>query len=180
MSLIRENKPKKLFQYFREHGYKLSNPYSGIYYVESRVLFPTQIIVTRELDIKKHVWLRALSEELEKQEMKVILENVSQLMSKEEREFADSVLEVSIRANLQVVEELRGDGIMCKALMEIMEPQIQIIKQEVRKEGLEEGRKEGILGTVKVLRNLGQSSVEIRLILMEIYGLSEVEAEGYL
>lgn len=184
VSLIRENKPKKLFQYFREHGYKLSNPYHGIYYVESHVLFPTQIIVTKELDMEKHIWLRALSEEIEKQEMKVILENVLHLMRKEDREFADSVLEVSIRANMQVVEELRGDGNMCEALMEIMEPQIQMMKQEVRKEGREEGRKEGrkegILGTVKVLRNFGQSRAEIKSVIMETYGLSEKEAEGYL
>lgn len=105
-------------------------------------------------------------------------------MRKEDREFADSVLEVSIRANMQVVEELRGDGNMCEALMEIMEPQIQMMKQEVRKEGREEGRKEGrkegILGTVKVLRNFGQSRAEIKSVIMETYGLSEKETEGYL
>ncbi len=39
------------------------------------------------------------------------------------RELADSVLEVSIRANRQIAEELRGGDKMCKALLEIMEPE---------------------------------------------------------
>lgn len=192
VSLIRENKPKRLFQYFREHGYKLSNPFNGIYYVESRVLFPTQVIVTKELDMEKHVWLKALSDELEKQELKLILGNVLQLMGKEDREFADSVLEVSVRANMQIAEELRGDVSMCQALMEIMEPEIRLIEEERWKageeegrrigqeEGRKEGRKEGILGTVKVLRNLGQGNAEIKSILMETYSLTEKEAQDYL
>lgn len=41
-----------------------------------------------------------------------------------DRELADSVLEVSVRANMRVVEELRGDENMCQALLEIMEPEI--------------------------------------------------------
>lgn len=65
---------------------------------------------------------------------------------------------------------------MCQALLEIMEPEIRLIQEEGRKEG----RKEGILGTVKVLRNFGQSSSEIKPILMETYGLSEQEADDYL
>ncbi|MCM1256887.1 MAG: hypothetical protein NC307_03445 [Roseburia sp.] len=200
VSLVRENKPQNLFRYFGEHGYKLSNPYRGIYYVESRVLFPTQIIVTRELDMQKHLWLKALSEKLRKSDMKAILEKASQLIGKEEREYADSILEVTVRANMEIIEELRGDENMCQALMEIMEPEIRLIKEEGlrtgreeglrtgreegrkegQKEGRKEGRKEGILGTVKVLRNLGQSSPEIKSVLMETYGLSETEADDYL
>ncbi len=34
------------------------------------------------------------------------------------------MLEVSVRANMRVVEELRGDENMCQALLEIMEPEI--------------------------------------------------------
>ena len=34
------------------------------------------------------------------------------------------MLEVSVRANMRVVEELRGDENMCQALLEIMDPEI--------------------------------------------------------
>lgn len=50
-------------------------------------MFPTQIIVTKELDMEKHIWLRALSEELEEHEIKKILENVLRLPGEEAEEF---------------------------------------------------------------------------------------------
>lgn len=62
VSLVREARPDGLFTYFREHGYVISTPYRGIYYIEGKVLFPTQIIVTRELDEVSHMWLGSLSE----------------------------------------------------------------------------------------------------------------------
>ena len=126
--------PAGLFGYFEKHGIRVTNPFHGIYYVLDAVLFPTQIVVTREL--------------------------------------ADSVLEVSIRANRKMVEELRGDGNMCQALLEIMEPEIMKIKEEVRQET--------ILCAVEGFRDLGTSDDKIREILKKKYGFSDEEAEEYL
>ena len=53
--------------YFRKHDYLVTNPYRGIYYIQEKVLFPTQIVVTKELMWEEHVWLGALSDSLEKQ-----------------------------------------------------------------------------------------------------------------
>ena len=55
--------------------------------------------------------------------MKVLLERINSLTQAFDRELADSVLEVSIKANKQIVGELRGDENMCQALLEIMEPE---------------------------------------------------------
>ena len=81
-----------------------------------------------------------------------LIESTEKLTGKAEKEFADSVLEVSIGANVQVIEELMGDGRMCQALLEIMEPHLQ--RRE--KEGLEEGIKEG--------REREAASIALRLI----------------
>ena len=109
VSLVREAKPRGLFQYFKEHNYSISNPYHGIYYIGERVLFPTQIIVTGELDSVSHIWLGALSEKMSKQDMLELFKSISKLSGKADREFADSVLEISIGANKQIMEELRGE-----------------------------------------------------------------------
>lgn len=61
VSVIREARPEKLFRYFEEHGYIVTNSSEGIYYIKDKVLFSTQIIVTKELDGKSHKWLKALS-----------------------------------------------------------------------------------------------------------------------
>ena len=107
VSIVREKKPKGLFTYFKEHGIEIVNPYAGIYYIRGLVLFPTQIIVTKELDKKSHTWLKALSEDLKKQDMEELLEKIQALTKSFDRELADSILEVSIRANRKMVEVLR-------------------------------------------------------------------------
>ena len=106
-----------LFSYFRKHGIAFTNPYKGIYYVQDTVLFPTQIIVTKELNGEAHIWLKALSGEMHKDQMRKLLEKIEKLKMEFDRELADSVLQMSIGANKQVVEELRGDENMCQALL---------------------------------------------------------------
>ena len=93
ITLVREAKPEGLFRYFMKYGYRLSNPYRGIYYVEGMVLFPSWIIVTKELDWESHIWLKSLSRKLKKQDMKYFLEHVGQLNGKLDKELTSSVLE---------------------------------------------------------------------------------------
>lgn len=86
VSIVRETCPEGLFRYILD-----------------AVLFPTQIIVTGELRKKDHTWLKALSSRLEKQDMKELLDRVYNLTHKFDRELADAVLEVSMKANLAAV-----------------------------------------------------------------------------
>ncbi len=187
VSMIREARPDGLFQYFKENECPIASPYKGIYYVEGKakkgydlVLFPTQIVVTKELDQKAHIWLKSLSEKLEKDDIRQLLAGVNRLTETMDKELADSVLEVSIGANKQVVEELLGDDSMCQALMEIMEPVIQKEVQRRNQENIERGLKQGIQGAINVLRELGHEDAEIKKVVMKTYNLSMEEAEGYL
>ncbi len=76
VSMVRERKPEGLFRYFESHGMRIEKPYAGIYYVLDKVLFPTQLIVTKELDREAHMWLRSLSNNLEKQEIRKLFGRV--------------------------------------------------------------------------------------------------------
>ncbi len=200
VTMIREARPSGLFGYFKEHNITCTNPYKGIYYVKKSVLFPTQIIVTKELSTEGHVWLKALSSQMKKDQMRNLLEKIEAMNQKQDRELADSVLQVSISANKQVVEELRGDETMCQALLEIMEPEINKIKADVReevtKEVTEEVTKEvtrevtkevtkqvtmkGIKSIVSVLRDCGQGDMEIIKAIVKEYGVTSDEAADYL
>ena len=100
------------------------------------------------------------------------LEKIEKLSQKLDRELADSVLQVSISANKQVVEELRGDDSMCKALLEIMEPEInKIVESKVQK---------SILNAVSSFRDLGPAAKRIQEILVKNYELTPEEAIQYL
>ncbi|MCM1241833.1 MAG: hypothetical protein NC314_03265 [Roseburia sp.] len=175
VSIMRETRPDGLFRYFEEHGYFISNPYKGIYYIEENVLFPTQIVVTKELEQDNHIWLKALSERLEKDDIKNLLVGVNKLTEKMDKEFADSVLEVSIGANKQIIEEMMGDDSVCQALMEIMEPVIQLRDQENIKKGL----KKGMQMTIDTLREFGHEDSEIKTAIMKKYDISAEEIDGY-
>ena len=109
VSMVREARPDGLFQYFRKHGIRTESPCQGIYYVLDGVLFPTQIIVTKELDGSSHMWLKSLSDKLKKQELRNLLEQIEGLTHDFDKELADAVLEVSVRANQKIVEELKRD-----------------------------------------------------------------------
>lgn len=196
VSIVRDRKPKKLLQYLTEHGIRIGNPYSGIYYVLDKVPFPTQIIVTRELGWEQHAWLKALTDKMEEEDMRRLLTDTSRLKGKLDKEFADSVLEVCLRANEQMIEKLKGDDIMSEALLEIMEPIIEPIiaerermleikiRKEAKAEGKAEGKKEGIhegiKGSVLLLRSLGHDNDVIRTAIISQYHLSDEEADQYL
>lgn len=172
MSIIRETNPAELLRYFREHGYSISNPCNGIYYIyiKGDFLFPAQIVVTGELDRKSHTWLKALSKKLDREDIQNLLDKITQITEKNDREMASAVLEVCIGANRQMMEGLMGDDSMFETLMEIMEPRIDEIRKEERKEGWKEGQKEGrIQGTIETLRNLKHKDLEIKSVIMEQY-----------
>ena len=196
VSLVRDAKPVEFFKYFEAHQYSITRPFHGVYYIEGAVLFPTQIIVTRELESDAHIWLKALSDRIEKQDMEELLKRISLLTEQGDREMADSVLEVSAQVNWQKFYELRGDGSMSEALLEmfmpIVEPLVEariepiiearmepIIEARIEKRVLKEGIKKGIQGTVEVLRDLGHEDTEIRKIIQKKYDLSDEETAEY-
>ena len=168
VSLVRKAKPYGLFRYFKEHGYLVKDVYRGIYYVEGNVLFPTQIIVTKELDFSEHIWLGALSDQLNKQDLHDLLAEAGKLHGKAEKEYAESVLEVGLGANKWIVKELMGDGNMSKELLEILKPVIEPVWTE------------SIKVTVDALREFGHKNEEIKAVIMEKYGLTEKEADSLL
>lgn len=158
-----------LYKSYESHNIKITNPYSGIYYVMDSILFPTQIIVGRELDKKSHVWLRALSDQMQEQEMKELLEKIEKLKLKLDKELADSVLEVSIRANWEIIKELRRNENMCQALLEIMEPEIDKIKTETKIRMIIELGQEDGLSDAAIIERIEKKS-----------GVSYEKAEAYL
>ena len=134
--------------------YSVSSPCSGIYYIEEPFPFPAQIIATGELEEESHTWLKALSKRLDRESLRNLLEKISQITEKNDREMANSILEVSVGANRQMIEGLRGDDDMFETLMEIMEPKINEIRKGDMEKGIQKGRREGIQGAIEMLRNL--------------------------
>ena len=60
VSLFREGHPEKLFRSLESYGLTVKKEFDGVYYVEG-LLIPAQVVVTRELESGKHLWLKVLS-----------------------------------------------------------------------------------------------------------------------
>ena len=180
VTIIRYGKPEELFKYLEEHSYNITSPYKGIYHIEEKVLFPTQIVVAKELEKKSHTWLRSLSRNLETEDIRKLLEQRKHMTEVYEKEMADSVLEVALEANQRILEEWKGDEDMFESLMEMMEPELQLREERIRRESMEKGMEKGIRGMVRALREFGIGEAEIKAALIKNYGLSETEANKFL
>ena len=145
ISLVRDAKPLKLFQHFRAQGCSITEPYSGIYYIEGSIPFPTQMLVTQELDPTAHAWLCALSKKVTISEAQRLLDQTKELTESGERNFADSVITVMLKANKAIINNWKGTGNMFEILMELMEPQIEAMLEEERKKSIMIGEQRSFL-----------------------------------
>lgn len=188
ISIVRETKPEKLFKYFKENNVEVTMPYKGIYYVNWIPLFPIQIIATRELEQDKHMWIKALTDKMEKEDMEKLIEKSSEISNEHEKELVESILEVTLKANSSVAEKLIGDVKMGEMILKIVQPLILEKEKKAKTEGIQEGIQEGIekgiekgkiLGAIEILRSFN-SNDDIKTIIMDKYHLTESDAEKYL
>lgn len=175
LSIVIESKPMELFNSLEEMNAKITMPYSGIYYIDGITWFPTQVIVTSELE--GHTWLKSLSSNMEMSDMKNLLDETAKLKGEHEKELANSVLDTALKANKDLAEELVTDNYISEELLKLVEPLIQDQKQIWIQKGKQEGQ---ISGAVNALRSLNHSDDEIKTVIMKNYNLSEEEAKKHL
>lgn len=125
LTLMREAYPRELFKTLERSGVKVSEKYQGIYYLTGKMLFPTQIIVIKELD-NKHAALRILSSKARREDIKAFLQDARLAKEPGDLENIDAVLQVSVSANKNLYKEVREeDDKMCQALEELMQDVIE-------------------------------------------------------
>ena len=117
---------------------------------------------------------------MQKQQLEELLQKVESFHTKLDRELADAVLGVAIKANWQIAQALRGDGKMSQALLELMEPEINKIKETVRAETTQQVTQQGIRNAIVALRMCGQGDMAVKNAIMKAYGISDSEAEEFL
>ncbi len=153
VTLIRRTKPLKLL---KELGEIVSQTRPGIYRIDNGMLFPLQIIVTKELEREKLHWIRTVARGLDAEEIRQTVTAVKSLEKDYEKQYADDVLTVLTKENDETIQRIKEEDSMCKELMDIMRPEIDAEiktakedamregKLEGMREGMREGRKEGM------------------------------------
>ena len=148
VTIVRIPKPKKLFKLLRlGYGLPVQKRCKGIYEVKTTYLGCVQIIVTKELDPKEHIWLTSLVDGLKENEARMLIEEARKLTGPDEREYAESVLQLAMETNREIFEKVKGCEEMCQAFWELYAPEIEEERRasEMRgeKRGIEIGEKRG-------------------------------------
>ena len=160
ITFIRDRKPEKLLQIL-EKKYGVIQCTNGIYRVETdKLLFPVQILVLREMEWRQYIWITALRRKISLEHAKVLVLEMNKLEYPDEREWADSVLQLAMANNKEIFEQMKEEKFMCQALRELMADEINEELAEAEASGASKERS-ALLEIIKRLRN-GESEEILR------------------
>ena len=108
----------------------------GIHYLNGD-LFPIQIVVTSQLSAENNFWLKNLTNDLKDRSVPEIL--FRKYQPKQHNILYKSVMNIIIRANNEL---FRREKTMCEALMELMQEEMDALREQCMAEALAEGKKE--------------------------------------
>ena len=100
-------------------------------------------ISEHELNPEMHLWLTSLSKKLSRPTAEKLVIRMNELVEKDEREYADSVLEVVMKANKKIFSKFKEVPVMCEELAKLFEPEMKEATRIAETVGRTEGRAEG-------------------------------------
>ena len=156
----------KLFRFLKEfYGARIEKAFPGIYYVD-RAVFPTQVIIQKELSGDENIWLSRLRQDLEMEADVPALARAYR--GKEENPLYSEAMDLIVNANWELYKE--GEK-MCNALNELFADKMERERVKGRAEGRTEGKIEGkiegrtegrCLSVLALLEDLGQIPSSLR------------------
>lgn len=118
ISLIREGKPAKLLRQLSQR-YEVVKKGNGIYYID-KMLFPMQIIVTKELNWENHVWLKSLTRSLERKQAEELLDSYEKLEDEKDCANAGAIVKLVSDLNDEVFMQIISGGERMTKEMKLM------------------------------------------------------------
>ena len=121
-------------------------------------VFPTQVIVQKELPAEENVWLSRLRQDLK---MEIDVAALAQAYrGKEENPLYSEAMDLIVNANWELYKESEE---MCNALNELFADKMERARESGLAEGRTEGRAEGrSLSVLALLEDLGQIPSSLR------------------
>ena len=113
-----------------------------------------------------------LSSHLNKDDAKRIILQMGNLMEKDEKAYANSVVQVAVTENHRLFDLMKGENEMaCEALLELMKPEIdEIVKKNAEKE-----RKKLIMNCLNKNRTVEEIADFLGIPLEEVKAIAEQE-----
>ena len=169
VTIVRKRNPRKVLKLLRlVYGLPVKKRCKGIYEVNETHLGCVQIIVTKELDPKEHIWLTSLVDGLKENEARMLIEEAGKLKEPDEREFAESVVQLAMEKNRETFAKVKGCEDMCQAFWELYAPEIEEERRKSELRGEKRGIEIGELRGEKRGEKLGERRTLISQIIKKI------------
>ena len=137
MSLFRDNTPVQMFKDLQKLGSIIEEKEHGIYYITGMINMPVQVVVISELEDTDSVALRVLSQKARSEDVLAFTELIGSLKDKDDKENADAVYQVSMAANRETYEDLKGGyPEVFEAMKEFMKPEIDQMIEDSKLESI--------------------------------------------
>jgi hypothetical protein len=139
LTFVRSAYPRKLIGQLERDGFKVSNPYEGIYYIEREGCIPAQVVLAGKVGDKENVWLRSLTDKIDEKTAREMVQATQKLTNKGDEDNAQAVMQVTVKANPNVYGNMKEENDMacCEALRELFKPELE----EATQKGIERGNR---------------------------------------
>ena len=173
ITFIREGKPKKLMNQLKELDMDVVTKEPGIYYVKSQLFKYIQIIVTKELDNEKNVWITSLTKNIDEDHLRRIFVRANDLKDNDDRECVSALMEVIFKENSQAFKMREGN--MFDSFKKLMQPEFDEAEARGKAKGEAIGKAKGeaigeargitkganLLGEILLALNKGQTKAQL-------------------
>lgn len=143
VTFVRKRKPVKLFDDLKRYNILFEQTSKGIYRVKWSFPCDVQILVTGEMNPEEHIWLTSLSDHVEEKQARRLIREVHALTEKDDKEYADSVLQIAMERNKEIFDKIRSDELMCQALWDFFKTEIEQEKRNSEICGEKRGEQRG-------------------------------------
>ena len=164
LTFIRQRRPVKLFKKLKAEKFIIEEKWKGIYYISKEGTIRIQIIVSKELSLKNHIWMNSLSEKISLKQATELINVTQELEQLDDKNYADSLWEIVATVNEQIIEKAMEEERMCEALARIMKPEIDKIVNKAVEDGFNDGFNDGVgNGKMEVFKNMIKNGVSREL-----------------
>lgn len=183
--------PRKLLTHLRQsRKYTVSAVDKGIFYVKGDFI-PIQMILTGQLSEEENLWLKNLTNDIQKVETAQKL--ISEYGNHKEDTLYKSVMNIIVQANQEKFQEVKT---MCEALEALMKDEMDALREKSIREGIAEGLaqghaeghaegltaglSEGIKALIETCKELGISREQTALKVKDKLPISEADLQTYM
>jgi hypothetical protein len=182
-TLICAVEPVSLLKELRNDGFQIEKRLEGIYDVYTRMPFPIQIVVLKELDPQKHPYLRVFSSVTNEEDLKKFVQQKDVIKEDEDEHWKElmNFLAEAYPNKMKKVKEMEDMG---PYFRELMSDEINAAFQEGEQLGISKGEKTGFskgeLETKKsAAKNFWDNGVEVDTIAKSL-SVSEAQVEEWI